>query len=468
MYMDLENIRTLVLGIGWPVMVIGGTLFFISSYHFYLNTKKLAIGKMIITATVAQLVSMLSLGAVATVLFFVDINIGMSVVLPIFVIWFTTMVIMYVVSRRWTGEAEKINILYYKIKERSEQLEQEKGKLIHVADNMPTGAILLDSDGKILFVNRETKNILGFSTGSDDEVLGALYQKFSEYNLKMKVDDCIKGKPSNIFNAESNGKIFEIFLRNLLSNGEQANAFGHFIWIRDVTEETLLERARSKFVTVASHKLRTPLTGIKLSVEMLSEMCNKESYPDLQVYINNIIEAGADMSNLVDQLLHVAAVEKSEFRVNKKLVSLPELIEGAILKYKKFAEDNGCSVTFTKNEEDTFEVMSDEVLLSEALEALLDNAIRYNVKEGNNTVNILLNKKGDSFEIVIKDTGSGIPTDLHNQVFSKFFRSDSALKVFPNGLGVNLSITKDIIKSLDGKISFESVEGEGTTFKIEL
>ena len=193
--------------------------------------------------------------------------------------------------------------MYYRIKERSEKLKLEKSKLSHIAQNMDTGAILLDGGGKPMFINREAREIIGSESDDEAFLLKALYKKLKKYKLKDHVDDCLAGKPSNILNVEIDDKIYEIFLRFLVEHTNKGY-FGHFIWIRDVTEEKTLARAENKFMTVASHKLRTPLTGIQQYIDLL---LREGGYNARQKeYLSDMKACGSIMANVVNQLLYAS------------------------------------------------------------------------------------------------------------------------------------------------------------------
>lgn len=468
--MNLELIRTVILVVGWPVLVVAAVIFFASSYKFYLRTHKLALGKIIVASSISQLISMASLGIVATAFLYTNLDTGLRIVFPVFMVWFAVIVATYIISRRWTGEAEKINILYYKIKEHSELLEREKGKLSHVAENMQTGAILLDSNGEVLFINKEARNVLGFDTEGDDKVvLGALYQKFAAYNLKQKVSECISGHPSNILEAESDGKTYEIFLRNLVDTNQQGTAFGHFIWIHDVTKAKALEHAKYNFIKVASHKLRTPLTGLKLNTELLVEECYEGFDEEKRGYLDNIIEANEYITKLTEQLLRAATTNTQDFKVNKESFLITNVVNDVVGKIKeKVEEKEGCSINFTLPDSDEFKVNSDKKLFTEVLQTLVDNAVRYLRKDGECSVTVSLHESDTYYEVHVTDTGIGIPVSGQNLIFNKFFRTESALKIYPNGSGVNLSVAHDIAKVLGGDITFTSTEGVGSTFRLLL
>lgn len=465
----MEALRTIMLFGGWPMLIVGGFFFAFQAHYFYKKTEKLALGKLIIIETLGILISMVSLGIVATVFLLHDLDIGVKTVLPIFIVWFVVMVMVYVNSRKWSDEASKINILYYKIKERSKELQEEKTKLSHVAQNMNTGAILLDNAGKVIFVNREAKNILGFDSDDTGEMVGALYQKFSKHKLKDNIKECMAGHPANMLDVEVDGKIFEIFLRPLTDhNNPDKTYFGHFIWIRDVTEEKELEKSKYKFITVASHKLRTPLTGIKGFLDLiLSEDIGKLNN-EQKNYLKNIQDATLNMVDLSNQLLRASESETGSIKPKNSAFDLGELAEEIVEEVKNLNKGEACNLKLQKPSEGLESIKSDPELIGQVIKILVDNAFKYSRKDGNCEVVIKIEDKENGYVISVADKGIGIPEKDKSKIFVKFVRAENAMRMYTEGVGINLNIAKNIMKALSGRIWFESKEGEGSIFYISI
>lgn len=372
--MNIEHLRTMIIFVGWPILIIGSISFMIGAYQFYKRTNKLALGKLIMVQTVSILVGMYSLGIVSTIYMFHDLERGVTVVFPIFVTWFIVMVVLYYISRRWRNEAANINILYYKIKERTEKLKQEKTKLSKIAENMTIGAILIDNEGKPMFINREAKSIVASKIEDEQKLLKLIYKKFGKNKLESHVQNCLKGEPSNILNARIDGKIYEIFLRCLVDHSKHAKAyFGHFIWIRDVTEERMLAQTERKFLTVASHKLRTPLTGIKGFIDMILMDSSKSLNKIQKEYLEDAKECTAIMSNVVNQLLYASEADIKKMKINLKKTTVDKIVEKVISEVKT----KNCKVVLTKQKGTNFNISTDAELLHRAVTTLIENAVIY-------------------------------------------------------------------------------------------
>ncbi len=460
--MSFEFMRLLILCLGWPVLLVGGLVAIFKAVKFNKKLQGLPLGKIVIAVTVSQIFSMILLGIVATAFLFVDLKLALAVVGPVFILWAAAMAVIFFISSRWSQEAARINILYYKIKKRTEEVNREKEKLHHIASNMPTGVIFLDSQGKVMFINREAKNIAGFDSADNEEIYGAILGKFSSVGLKEKVEECLRGYPASLMEVELAGRIYEIHLRNLVDHTKSASDyFGHFIWIRDVSQEKLLAKAKDNFITVASHKLRTPLSGINL---LLDSLLASQTLPaeDRQT-LNKIKENTNLLIDLVNNIIQNIDYSTQGIAVRRQKCQLADIVKEITSHYQKSGAN--CQIQF-KPPADLPLVKTDKNLISQVLKIIIDNAIIYN--EPGCAVKIDLAQKGQQAVLSVQDNGIGIPGQAQPLVFSKFYRAENAMKKYTDGTGTSLFRAKNIIKALAGKIWFDSEEGQGTTFYVSL
>lgn len=220
-----------------------------------------------------------------------------------------------------------------------------------------------------------------------------------------------------------------------------------------------LDEAKSEFVSVAAHQLRTPLTGIRWSYQVLLEdgKLNKEQ----RKTVEDALQAAIRMTNLINDLLNVARIEEGRFGFMPRPSSLESFFSLAIPRFSKQAEEKGVKFIFDTSKEQLVANFDPEKT-SVVLEDLLDNAIKYTPSGGKVSVRIL--PLGKFVRIEIEDTGIGIPKDQQRLVFSKFFRADNALLFQTAGTGLGLYLVKNIIEKQGGDIGFKSEEGKGSTF----
>jgi len=220
-------------------------------------------------------------------------------------------------------------------------------------------------------------------------------------------------------------------------------------------------RMKSEFVSIVSHQLRTPLSALKWSLDLLrSERLGKVSVKQKE-YLDIINDSGVKMIRLVNDLLNVNRIEEGRFAMQPKLFSLTEAIQSTIDELKVMAKAQNVNLFFENSNH--YEVYADPDKIKMVIQNLIDNAIKYSKKEGGD-VRISVEKQKEMIRVSVKDNGIGIPDLVKKQVFGKFFRGDNLIKQKVEGTGLGLFIAKGIIKLSGGDMGFESVEGLGSNF----
>lgn len=220
-------------------------------------------------------------------------------------------------------------------------------------------------------------------------------------------------------------------------------------------------RMKSEFINIVSHQLRSPLTNIKWTFEILTSQELKVPTEKVEEYMINVKDNIARMVELIDDLLIVSRIEQGRIPMRKKNIRLELLIEELVFRYRVFAEASHIKLSFyyPKN---LPEIFVDPSLIKLVMENLIDNAIRYT--RGGGKVEIELKKQGRNMFFSIQDSGVGIPKKEQKYIFQKFFRAENALKERTRGSGLGLYVCKSIIERAGGRIWFKSEEGEGAIF----
>lgn len=230
--------------------------------------------------------------------------------------------------------------------------------------------------------------------------------------------------------------------------------------------EILAEASRSKseFMRIISYELRTPLSGIKWQIDLLTDKKSSLSSPELDEIYDSLEEQNNKMIRLINTLLEIYKLEDKKLQLKPKSFSLKSLTQKEVKKFENMAKQEGSVINFSATG-DSFDVLADEEKIKLVLGHLLDNAIRYG-KGGE--VFITIEKQQNRIIWTISDQGVGIPKrDLKN-IFSKFFRSQNVLRYKTEGAGLGLYLTNEIIKLSGGKIKVKSIEGRGSTFWFDL
>jgi len=221
---------------------------------------------------------------------------------------------------------------------------------------------------------------------------------------------------------------------------------------------------KSEFVNITSHQLRTPLTGIKWTIDLMRKSKDM-TCEELLERLDDIEESNQRMIKLVNDLLHVAKIEQGGLNSKPEDISLDKIINDLIREYKPLADASNIKIIL-EIESNIPSIKIDFQGVSMLLRNLIDNAIKYTKKEG--LVKIRLTKKRKSIRCEIEDNGVGIPEIDKKNIFEKFFRSQNIMKYQTIGSGLGLFIAKSVIEISNGKIGFWSRENKGTTFWFEL
>jgi len=233
----------------------------------------------------------------------------------------------------------------------------------------------------------------------------------------------------------------------------------------DITKQKKAENAKSEFVSLASHQLRTPIAGMKWSAELL-QMDSPETLTEKQhKYLNRLMASIARMAVLVDDFLRVSRFELGSFKADMKTVVLEKLFTDVMGELTERAKHKGIVVN-TQFDPKVTEIVTDPNLMRMILTNLYSNAVKYTPSEGMVTVSYL--EEGGLLHVRISDTGMGIPASDHEQIFSKLFRARNAVRDVPDGTGLGLYIVREAVSVLRGRVDFSSAEGQGTTFEVVL
>lgn len=233
-----------------------------------------------------------------------------------------------------------------------------------------------------------------------------------------------------------------------------------------------LENAKSKFVSVTTHQLRTPLAGIKWTFNMLQTGQLGPITSDQKEFIDKGVESTQKMIQIVNDLLHINLSEEGiADALRFEPVDISALIEEVAAEFFSPAGSKKINLSVQKPAGALPPIMADRGKIKMALENLVDNAIKYTPTAGQVTVVISdknLNSANAGLEIMVRDSGIGIAEKDKSKIFQKFFRSAGAVSAEPDGSGLGLYIVKDIVEKHAGSVWFESEINKGTTFHLTL
>src|SRR3990167_3395309 len=230
-----------------------------------------------------------------------------------------------------------------------------------------------------------------------------------------------------------------------------------------------LDTEKARFITTASHQLRTPVSIIGGYVSMILEGAYKDAKEE-QKALGRIAEANGRLVNLIDTLLDVSRMEDKKIEIHIEDVKIKELLEEVIKEFTPRAESKNLQISYFGEHTTIPSLKVDKEKIRMVLAVVLDNTIRY-TKEGNITITSTVQKKrAHSFvQIAVADTGEGLATEEKETIFQSFNRGEGAQSLWTEGVGLNLYIARKFIEAHGGKIWAESAgKGNGSTFYVEL
>ncbi len=222
--------------------------------------------------------------------------------------------------------------------------------------------------------------------------------------------------------------------------------------VMDISKNREIDQAKTDFVSLASHQLRTPLSIIKWYSDFLLDEDAGPINPEQRRYLEEIYEANERLIELVNALLDVSRIDMGTFAIEPKPLDLIKIAEDALRGFLPQIKEK--NLILEKRYDKLPLLNLDPRLIKIVFKNLISNSIKYTLPGG--IIRITIKKSGENVLIKISDTGCGIPRDQHPKVFKKLFRADNIKNIEPTGTGLGLYVVKAIIEKSGGKIWFES------------
>jgi len=370
------------------------------------------------------------------------------------------------------------NILISALKDIEEQrdisykqnIELSKFKL--AVDNASDSVIITDSKGIVLYTNHAFELDCGYPSseiiGKKPSVWGGqmpkeFYKDFWRTILKDK-----KPFVGEVTDKRKNGELYaaEIKVSPILNSKNEAVFF--VCVLRDITKAKELDRAKSEFISVVSHQLKTPLSGIKWTMESLLRNKDNNLTQKQQEALKDVYGNNERMIALIDDLLNVSRIQSDQYiSLNLTKVEIAPLIQKVIANLTSFAAVRKTKISFKNNLPEDYFINADADKIYQVVLNLVANSIKYS-KSDDGKMEIIAGLKNGEFIFSIRDNGIGIPIQNQRHIFEKFYRADNAAASQAVGSGLGLYIAKYFVENHKGRIWFRSKEGVGTTFSFTL
>jgi signal transduction histidine kinase len=227
-----------------------------------------------------------------------------------------------------------------------------------------------------------------------------------------------------------------------------------------------VDRMKDDFISIASHELRTPVTGIRGYVSMMLEGSLGEITDKMKDSLKIVISATERLSVLVDDLLNVGRIEQGKIKINAKPTDINPIIKEIAAELKVQADEKGVALIYQPYKNIFPPVSLDTERIKQVMINLIGNAIKYTDR---GSVEIITEEKnkGEILEIKIKDSGIGISTKQRERLFEKFYRVQNEKTKNITGTGLGLWITKQLVDLMKGSITVDSIENVGTQVTLQ-
>ncbi|MEO6509152.1 MAG: CHASE4 domain-containing protein [Patescibacteria group bacterium] len=358
------------------------------------------------------------------------------------------------------------------LEDTKDKIEQEKTQDETMLESIGEGLIVTDKNGIVLIINKSAQEMLKFTAQElQGKRLTDLVFMTDEKGSQISPQETIIEKVLNTGTKESHvyyfirkdGTRFPSAITTTAIELDNA-IIGAISVLRDITKEKEVDKMKTEFISLASHQLRAPLTAIKWFAESL--LSGKESFlPAQRDYLQNIYDSNERMIDLVDSLLNISRIESGKMSVFPKLTDLGEMMNDLKKEFTPKIDQKKQTVNVIIDPESS-KVLTDPKLIRHVYMNLFTNALKYSPV--GSLISVHISKKEDAVVMELKDQGYGIPADQKIRLFEKFFRAENIRKVETEGTGLGLYLAKTILDVLGGKIWYESVENEGTTFWVSL
>ncbi|RMG77042.1 MAG: PAS domain S-box protein [Chloroflexi bacterium] len=349
--------------------------------------------------------------------------------------------------------------LNQRVKEATIELETERARLQAILESMIEGVIYFDIDGHARYINPAFELLTGHSADewmTDSTLWHSLFHQNPDLGYTI-IQEVYK---QQIWRGESQVQrgdgVIDVAIIATATRNADSDIVGVVVVMRDISAEKRLEAQKARFISTASHELRTPITNMKTRLYLLKR---KPETIDVQL---PVLESVTDrMRKLVDDLLDVSRFEQGVIKLEPEPIILQNIVARVVEIQQPEAHKKSQQLEINMPTT-PLHLYADPERMNQVITNLITNAINYTPEGGK--ISVLVTQQQGQIILSICDTGIGIPEHLLPEVFKPFFRVQND----GTGAGLGLSITKEIVELHHGEITVESKENEGTCFTIRL
>ncbi len=401
---------------------------------------------------------------------------------------------------------EEMTILYKITQQASEAVmrlqdvvKTEQGKLNAMVETMEEGVMMVDKDYRVMVVNPAVKKTLHLENKSEITIFDFIDNLGGKFDIRGKLEESIKlDKVIEVDQLLIGDRFFQIFVSPVKASAGviKGQILGGVTIFHDITKEKEVEKLREDFTSMLVHELRSPLDGIKKMAELMRDGGMGSDAKTVSELTPMIYDSSARMLELVSDLLDSAKLDAGKFIIYKEPTDLKKIIEQRVTFYDIVAKKSNVTLETSFDPNLPISVSCDAKRVSQVLNNLISNAIKFTSADGKISIQALLHKGkqdivdegqkiglkwfvrkdnqalsglNDAVVIAVTDSGFGISQENIKLLFNKFKQFvATAQRAEHKGTGLGLAIAKGIVESHGGVIGAASEEGVGTTFYFTL
>lgn len=345
-----------------------------------------------------------------------------------------------------------------------------------ILENIGEGVLAIDSERKVLFLNKAGEDLLGWK---EENLVGTVINSLPLEDTEGRPVE-LKNRPTHISMTEGKNVIADdyLFVRNdktkfaiginVMPIKINEKTVGAITVFRDITREKEVDHAKDEFMSIASHELRAPLGIIKSFISMILEGDYGEVNPKLSRPLQDIFVSTERIIHLVNDMLNASRIEAGRMLFKLSEFPLGTLIGKIVLDFAQLAKDGGNTIEVKNPSDggDEITIQADQDKVREILNNLISNSLKFT---DHGTITIYTKKAGEFIFVFVADTGIGISSRDQQKIFGKFQQAGSMERGKPQGTGLGLYICKSLVEKMGGRVWLENSSiGGGSVFAFSL
>ncbi|MFA6982057.1 MAG: ATP-binding protein [Patescibacteria group bacterium] len=335
-------------------------------------------------------------------------------------------------------------------------VDRETEKFEGIVNNMREGVLVVDKNLQVLVENPAVTKIVGLSNLVSPNFLDLADYFSSSFSLENEVAQVFNsGMPKKVSEVEKDGKSFELLLLPIINNTVVIRVG---IIIYDQTEEKELEKLRREFSAMVIHELRSPLSVIRGTAEVILSHEDEVSAEDKHKFLDQIRLSSIALLDKVGELLDAAKIEEKKIEVFRNFADINDLLRQTKEFFSNLAAQKNVTLSVDLDES-LIQFYIDSKKILQVLNNLVSNAVKF-TPEGGEIV-LKSSNKGELVEVSVTDTGEGVSDELKPKLFDKYVRGKNTNE---HGTGLGLVIAKGIVEAHNGKIWIEDNQPKGAKF----